>query len=153
MSQEQLEKPSDPSETQQQQDPIKYGNVFPVSGELASKPIAPLDAAAMQVAENRVFGQIQTGGPAAVMQAAATINEMAGVVNQDDATDLVQKEGVNVTGTDIQGGRIITESIGGQVSSFNLSFGDLELIYSREIARTVYVNHEMCSFLVFTTLD
>lgn len=31
-------------------EPIKYGDVFLVSGELASKPIAPGDAAMMQSA-------------------------------------------------------------------------------------------------------
>ncbi|OVA05444.1 Seed maturation protein [Macleaya cordata] len=54
-----------------QKEPIKYGDLFPVSGELATKPVAPQDAALMQTAENLVLGQTQKGGAAAVMQSAA----------------------------------------------------------------------------------
>jgi len=47
MSQEQPRCPKD-------QDPIKYGDVFHVSGNLAKKPVAPEDAAMMQ----RVLAQV-----------------------------------------------------------------------------------------------
>ncbi|KAM7256381.1 hypothetical protein ACFE04_012122 [Oxalis oulophora] len=95
-----------------QQHPITYGDVFPVSGELASKPIAPRDASMMQSAEAMVFGHTQKAGPAAAMQAAATRNELMG---HRDATDVAAVQGVTVAETDIPGARIITESVGGQV--------------------------------------
>ncbi|KAL3827968.1 hypothetical protein ACJIZ3_016770 [Penstemon smallii] len=57
MSQEQPHRP----------EAVKYGDVFQVSGELASKPIAPQDAAIVQSAENVVIGQTPKGGPAAVV--------------------------------------------------------------------------------------
>ncbi|GMY27390.1 late embryogenesis abundant protein D-34-like [Fagus crenata] len=95
--------------------PIKYGDVFNVSGNLASKPIAPQDAAMMQTAENMVLGQTQKGRAAAVMQAAATRNERAGVVGHQDFTDLAGDQGVDVKEIDVPGTRIITESVAGQV--------------------------------------
>ncbi|KAL6217419.1 hypothetical protein ACLB2K_010636 [Fragaria x ananassa] len=76
MSQEQQHRPQQGD----QLEPIKYGDVFNVSGELASKPIAPRVTATMQAAENVVLGETQKGGPAAVMQSAATYNERAGLV-------------------------------------------------------------------------
>ncbi|XP_021716898.1 late embryogenesis abundant protein D-34-like [Chenopodium quinoa] len=116
MSQKQPQR--DQEEQQQQgQDvkPVRYGDVFPVAGELASKPIAPRDAAMMQTAENAVFGQTQKGGPAATMQSAATVNERAGVVSHAAASDLAAQQGVTVTETSVPGAVVITESIGGQV--------------------------------------
>ncbi|KAL2463832.1 Seed maturation protein [Forsythia ovata] len=110
MSQEQPRRPH-----AAEQEPVKYGDVFQVSGELASKPIAPQDAAMMQAAETTVFGQTQKGGPAAVMQAAATHNERAGIVGHSNVTDITGREGVTVTETDFPGSRIITESVAGQV--------------------------------------
>ncbi|CAN0856862.1 Late embryogenesis abundant protein 31 [Linum grandiflorum] len=122
MSQEQPTRPQHGTGHQQQPgiagqeiDPIKYGDVFGVSGELASKPIAPEDANMMQSAETMVFGKTQKGGPAAAMQSAATFNERAGLVGHHQATDAATNEGVTVTETDIPGARIITESVGGQV--------------------------------------
>ncbi|KAL0414523.1 UNVERIFIED_CONTAM: Late embryogenesis abundant protein D-34 [Sesamum radiatum] len=53
MSQEQPRR----EQEEEQQEPIKYGDVFQVSGDLASKPIAPQDAVMMQAAETSVFGQ------------------------------------------------------------------------------------------------
>lgn len=99
-----------------EQEPIKYRDVFQVSGELADKPVAPQDAAMMQSAEAAVMGQTQKGGPAATMQSAATRNERAGLVGHEDATVVAVEEGVTVTETDLPGRRIITESVGGQVS-------------------------------------
>lgn len=109
MSQEQPRRP------QSGQDPIKYGDVFPVSGNLAQKPVAPEDAAMMQSAESRVLGQTQPGGAASIMQSAATRNEQAGIVGHRDVTDVTGDRGVAVTETQVPGRRIVTESVGGQV--------------------------------------
>ncbi|KAE8077050.1 hypothetical protein FH972_015655 [Carpinus fangiana] len=108
-----LEQPRRPLD--EREEPIKYGDVFNVSGELSSKPIAPQDAAMMQTAENMVLGQTQKGGPAAVMQAAATRNERAGLVGHREFSDVAGDQGVNVTEIDAPGRRIITESVAGQV--------------------------------------
>ncbi|KAG8370212.1 hypothetical protein BUALT_Bualt14G0093600 [Buddleja alternifolia] len=112
MSQEQ---PRRPQAEGPQEEPIKYGDVFQVSGELAEKPVAPEDAAMMQAAETSVLGQTQKGGAAAVMQAAATRNEMAGLLGHRDVTDVAEQGGVVVTETDLPGTRVITESVAGQV--------------------------------------
>ncbi|XP_030543436.1 late embryogenesis abundant protein D-34-like [Rhodamnia argentea] len=112
MSQDQ---PQRPEQGQAGRDPVKYGDVFDVSSDLASKPIAPQDAAMMQTAEAVVFGQTQKGSPAAVMQSAATRNEQAGLVGHRDATDVAKDQGVTVTETDVPGQRIITEAVAGQV--------------------------------------
>ncbi|KAK6120075.1 hypothetical protein DH2020_046205 [Rehmannia glutinosa] len=106
MSQEQPQKP----------DPVKYGDVFDVSGKLASQPIAPQDAAALQSAENIVLGQTPKGGPAAVMQSAADLNKRIGAVSQGDMSDVISDQGVTVAQADFGGGfRVVTEAIGGQV--------------------------------------
>ncbi|KAE8077053.1 hypothetical protein FH972_015658 [Carpinus fangiana] len=110
MSQEQPRRPLD-----EREEPIKYSDVFNVSGQLSSKPIAPQDAAMMQTAENMVMGQTQKGGPAAVMQAAATRNERAGLVGHREFSDVAGDQGVCVTEIDAPGRRIITESVAGQV--------------------------------------
>ncbi|CAA0832951.1 Seed maturation protein [Striga hermonthica] len=111
MSQEKPTKKQDEPQPQ----PIKYGDVFQVSGKLAGKPIAPADAAMMQAAETTMFGQTHKGGPASVMQAAATRNERAGLVGHREASDFAAKEGVTVSETDLSGTRIVTESVAGQV--------------------------------------
>jgi hypothetical protein len=100
----------------EREEPIEYGDVFNVSGELSSKPIAPQDAAMMQTAENMVLGQTQKGGPAALMQAAATRNEKAGLVGHREFSDFAGDQGVDVTEIDAPGRRIITESVAGQVN-------------------------------------
>ncbi|XP_038724224.1 LOW QUALITY PROTEIN: late embryogenesis abundant protein D-34-like [Tripterygium wilfordii] len=101
----------------QEQEPINYGDVFNVSGPLATRPIAPEDAAMMQTAETTILGKTKGGGPAAVMQSAATVNERAGLVDHHhrDVTDIAGTQGVAVTEFDVPGARIITESVGGQV--------------------------------------
>ncbi|XP_059294122.1 late embryogenesis abundant protein D-34-like [Lycium ferocissimum] len=111
MSQGQPQRP----ETEHQQEPIKFGDVFNVTGELADQPIAPQDAAMMQSAESMVFGQTQKGGPASVMQAAATKNERTGLVSHEASTQVAGDEGVTVAETKVPGRRIITESVAGQV--------------------------------------
>lgn len=108
MSQEQAQRPK-------AGDPIKYGDVFNVSGELASKPIAPQDAALMQSPETAAFGQPLAGGPAEIMRSAARINERAGLVGLDDVNHIARDKGVTITGTEVPGGRLITETVAGQV--------------------------------------
>ncbi|KAL2510693.1 Seed maturation protein [Abeliophyllum distichum] len=105
MSQEQPRRP----------EAVKYGDLFQVSDELASKPIAPQDAATMQAAENIVLGETKKGGTAAVMQSAADVNERRGAVGHYDMTDIVREQGATISETDVGGYRIITESVGRQV--------------------------------------
>ncbi|KAL7151420.1 hypothetical protein ABFS83_04G029900 [Erythranthe nasuta] len=105
MSQEQPRRP----------EPVKYGDVFQVSGELASKPVAPRDAAAAQAAESIILGQVQKGGPAAVMQSAADVNVSRGVLHRDDVTEATRQHGILISQTDAGGQRIITEAVAGEV--------------------------------------
>ncbi|KAK7345886.1 hypothetical protein VNO77_16501 [Canavalia gladiata] len=112
MSQQQVHRNA---EVEAGKDPIKYGDVFNVSGELASKPIAPRDAALMQATENEALGQTQKGGPASVMQSAAAVNTDAGIVGRQDISDVAREQGVSVSQTKVGVNRVITESVGGQV--------------------------------------
>ena len=108
MSQEQPRRP--------EHEPIKYGEVFNVSGELASKPITPRDAATMQSVEGQILGQTRKGGPAAVMESAAARNERAGVVGHKGVTNIARNEGVTISvETNAEGNPVITETLGGQV--------------------------------------
>lgn len=117
MSQQQPCRPQEEQQQQQrQQEPIKYGDVFQVSGDLAGQPITPQDAAMMQTAEASVFGEVLSGGPAAAMRAAAAMNERAGAVGRDDVTDVARDGGVAVSATEYPDTRVVTESVGGQVS-------------------------------------
>ncbi|PIN09014.1 hypothetical protein CDL12_18407 [Handroanthus impetiginosus] len=109
MSQEQ------PRRTPADQEPVKYGDIFQVSGEIASKPVAPTDAATAQTAEAIALGQTQKGGPAAVMQSAADVNVRRGVVGPDDVTEATRQHGVSISETDFGGQRVITEAVGGEV--------------------------------------
>lgn len=113
MSQEQPQRPQ--AEQFHQQEPIKYGDVFNVSGELASQPIMPRDAALMQATENQALGQTQKGGPAAVMQSAAAVNSAVGLVGREDISHVARNQGVSVSETKVGGNRVITESVGSQV--------------------------------------
>lgn len=74
--------------------PIRYCDVFDISDgdQLAGKPISPRDASAMQSAENKAFGQTVKGGPASLMQSAATKNVQAGLVGPNDSSDAVPGE-------------------------------------------------------------
>ncbi|ESW16639.1 hypothetical protein PHAVU_007G173100 [Phaseolus vulgaris] len=109
MSQEQPKRP------QAEKDPIKYGDVFVVSGELASQPIAPKDAALMQAKENQTLGQAQKGGPASIMQSAATVNVRDGEVGRGEFSDVAREQGVSVFEGKVDGQRVITESVGRHV--------------------------------------
>ncbi|XP_054785023.1 late embryogenesis abundant protein D-34-like [Prosopis cineraria] len=99
------------------QEPIKYGDVFVnVKGsELASKPVAPRDAAIMQSAEAQVLGATQKGGPAALMESAAAINERVGLVSHYAVTNLARNQGVTISETNEGRGRVVTQTLGGQV--------------------------------------
>ncbi|XP_039137323.1 late embryogenesis abundant protein D-34-like [Dioscorea cayenensis subsp. rotundata] len=97
------------------QEPIKYGDVFEVSGELAGEVVKPEDAAMMQAAETVGLGHTQPGGPAAVMQSAAKENELAGIVSHDEASDLTAQLGVSVTDSHLPGLHQVTESVAAQV--------------------------------------
>ncbi|KAK6141451.1 hypothetical protein DH2020_024811 [Rehmannia glutinosa] len=98
-----------------QQDPVKYGDIFQVSGEIASKPVAPKDAATAQAAESIALGQVQKGGPAAVMQSAADVNVRRGVLRRDDVTTATRQHGVSISEEDVGGQRVFTEAVGGEV--------------------------------------
>ncbi|XP_028793406.1 late embryogenesis abundant protein D-34-like [Neltuma alba] len=87
MSQEQPRRPL-------QVEPIKYGDLFEVQGELATMPVTPKDAAMMQSAENAMLGKTLRGGAAAVMQSAAMKNEKAGHVGHKDMTTSAANLGV-----------------------------------------------------------
>ncbi|CAN6303562.1 unnamed protein product [Urochloa humidicola] len=95
--------------------PITYGDVFDVKGELASRAVAPRDAALLQSAEQTVLGQTQRSGPAAVMQSAAALNARAGHVGKGEITGPAADAGATVTEAEISGRRVVSESVGGQV--------------------------------------
>lgn len=104
-----------PQGPQSDTDPIKYAEVFDVQGALASKPIGPQDAANMQAAENQVLGETPRGGPASLMQSAASVNVRSGLVDPDEFGDFSRGQGMTVCETDVGGDRVITERIAGQV--------------------------------------
>ena len=119
MSQQQPRRPR--AEQFLDQEPVKFGDVFNVTGELASKPIGPEDAAAMQSAETLVLGQTRKSGPAAVMQSAATTNERAGLVSHDEA-DVAGDQGVTVIKSNADGEVWVTEAVGGQVKYWIITY-------------------------------
>ncbi|KAF3454362.1 hypothetical protein FNV43_RR04809 [Rhamnella rubrinervis] len=99
MSQEQPRRPQD------DQEPIKHGNVLSdAEGELAQKPVVAKDSAMVQQAETA-----SKGGVAAAMR-----NESAGSVSHDDASNISDEQDISVTVTDVPGRRISTEAVGGQ---------------------------------------
>ncbi|KAL2935695.1 Late embryogenesis abundant protein 32 [Bienertia sinuspersici] len=105
MAQQQPKKESDGPE---QQNAIKYGDVFHVSGQTSEKPILPEDAASMESAEKIVMGQSPIGGPASVMRSAADVNVDLGLV---DPNSRRTTEGIRVTKSNVEGTPIVTESI------------------------------------------
>ncbi|CAN6439751.1 unnamed protein product [Victoria cruziana] len=114
MSQDQPRRPRNSTRGQLRTEPIKYGDVFDVSGGLADQPVAPRDAAMMQSAENMTLGQSPKEGAAATMQSAARRNENAGLVGHDRRSPAA-REGITVTERDTPGRRVVTETVGGQV--------------------------------------
>ncbi|KAF0935249.1 hypothetical protein E2562_031543 [Oryza meyeriana var. granulata] len=115
MSQGQTRRPPEGGGVPVQDRPVRYGEVFDISGELGGQPVAPRDAALLQSAEQAVLGQTQKGGPAAVMQSAAAINARAGHVARGQITGPAADAGVTVTETVLPGRRVVTESVAGQV--------------------------------------
>ncbi|KAH0634935.1 hypothetical protein KY290_037199 [Solanum tuberosum] len=95
--------------------PVTYTDVFSVSSELGSEIIAPEDAAIMQSAESIALGHVPRGGPASLMQSAASQNERIGVVATNDITDFARKHGVTVSQVEVGGTRVVSESVGGEV--------------------------------------
>ncbi|XP_020590719.1 late embryogenesis abundant protein 31-like [Phalaenopsis equestris] len=112
----QNQQPRSPSDYREE--PIKYGDLFPVQGDLAGEPIRPRCAgllALMQTAETLLTGKTHKGGAASVMQSAATINELSGHVAHGDFTADPAVQGVTVTETEIPGGScIVSERVAGQ---------------------------------------
>ncbi|XP_010679056.2 late embryogenesis abundant protein D-34 [Beta vulgaris subsp. vulgaris] len=95
------------------EEPIKYGDVFYVSGQvLANKPILPEDAAAMEAGERTVMGQIPLCSPASVMEAAAAINVQSGSISPNSGP---ANKGIQVVETDMNGIRIVTETVDDEV--------------------------------------
>ncbi|XP_073141999.1 late embryogenesis abundant protein D-34-like [Henckelia pumila] len=99
----------------QRPEAVKYGDVFHVSGQLSRTPIAPQDAATMQAAENMVLGETPKGGVGATMQSASSWNERRGLVGHNDMTGIMSEHGAAVSETDVDGYRVITEAVGGQI--------------------------------------
>ncbi|KAI4311282.1 hypothetical protein MLD38_036187 [Melastoma candidum] len=135
MSQEQQPRRQQPN---QGVDPIKYGDVFNVSGELADQPVAPQDAAMMQSAEASIFGQPRTGGPGEAMQAAAAWNERAGLVGRSDISDAAAIQGVAVTETGVPGGRVVTESVAGQVVRQFVEAGPIRQVQGAVVTKVMF---------------
>ena len=106
---------------QEQPEPIQYGHVFAVTGDLAVQAIAPRDAEAMRTAEESVQGvqvpQASGGGfsAAVAMETAAAYNQAVGAVRPGQASEAATKQGITVTQTAVPGGRIVTEFVAGQV--------------------------------------
>ncbi|CAN1246719.1 Late embryogenesis abundant protein 31 [Linum grandiflorum] len=113
---------------------IRYGDVFTVQGDLAGKPVAPGDAAALQAAEARVLGRTPRSGPGAVMGSAATVNYHAGAVDRNQTTDSVRDQGVSVSVADVAGVSVVTETVAGQVIYF-LSHQLISKIQTEDVGR------------------
>lgn len=80
----------------------------PKKPESQQEPHQGNAAAKMQSAENRMFRQVQKGGPATALHSAG---------GSDTGSNIVADEGVVITETNVPGKRIISEAIGGQVFS------------------------------------
>ncbi|XWS46840.1 hypothetical protein CRYUN_Cryun14cG0102800 [Craigia yunnanensis] len=116
MSQRQPRRPQGQAEQASDQEAIKYGDVFDVTGGLASKPVAPRDAATMRTAENQVLGKTMDAGAASVMRSAADLNVMSGVVGRDQGNEMVEREGVTVSKSrDVRGKVFVTEAVADQI--------------------------------------
>lgn len=92
--------------------PITYGDVFFVSSEVSSETISAEDASIMQSVESVALGHVPRGGPASLMQSAASQNERMGVV---DTKDFATERGVTVSQVEVGGTRLVSESVGGEV--------------------------------------
>ncbi|CAL9085171.1 unnamed protein product [Musa textilis] len=71
----------------------------------------------MHAAENKALGRTPKGGPASVMESAATRNEHRGLVGHDQFSPIPANQGVSVTQTEIPGRpgqHLVTEFVAGQ---------------------------------------
>jgi len=100
-------------EEQTRAEPITYGDIFSVSGEVEKEPITVKDAALMQSAETRAVGRSHKGSAAAIMQSAAEINERFGLVDRNRET-IAAAEGMAVIETQVPGQVVCTEFVAGQ---------------------------------------
>lgn len=71
--------------------PITYGNILGAKEQLGKDTVTPEDAALMQSAEARTFGQTQKDGAASVMQAAAQENVKAGFIKEGDHSRVAEQ--------------------------------------------------------------
>eukprot|EP01018_Ginkgo_biloba_P008071 Gb_18212 [translate_table: standard] len=115
---QQPRKPEDAAEAERDEldiepEAITYGDVFNVSGSLAVQPITPQDAALMQSAEKNALGHSLKGGVAATMQAAAEMNEKAGLVNREEES-IVSSQGMSISQVSLPGSKLTTEYVAGQ---------------------------------------
>ncbi|KAG0564876.1 hypothetical protein KC19_8G146900 [Ceratodon purpureus] len=92
--------------------PVTYGNILGAKEKLGSDVVMPEDAALMQSAEARTFGQTQDGA-GSVMQAAAEENVKAGFVKKGDHSE-VAEEGVIAQEILVPGAEIDLEYVAGQ---------------------------------------
>ncbi|XVF80804.1 hypothetical protein PTKIN_Ptkin15bG0104900 [Pterospermum kingtungense] len=116
MSQGQPRRPQGQTDQASDQEATKYGDVVDVTGGLASKPVAPQDAATMRAAENQVLGKTLDAGAASDVQSAADRNLRSGVVGRNQGNEVVQREGVTVSNSrDAQGNVVVTEAIADQI--------------------------------------
>lgn len=118
-------------------EPIQYGHVFAVTGDLAVQPIAPRDAAAMRSAEESVQGGAHAGGggfrAATAMETAAAYNQAVGAVRPGQASHAAYGQGIAVTQTPVPGGRVVTEFVAGQVVG-QYSVADQPMVMEEEDA-------------------
>nr|POE78591.1 late embryogenesis abundant protein d-34 [Quercus suber] len=125
MSQGQPQRPRDyQSSRSSKQEAIKYGDVFSVSGDLASKPIAPRTRRMQppcKLLRTWFWDKSKRPRPAAVKKIAASVNERVGAAGHHEATDIARNEGVTVQETQVGGTRVITEEVDGQAIS--MEFG------------------------------
>ncbi|XVE77799.1 hypothetical protein DITRI_Ditri13aG0091700 [Diplodiscus trichospermus] len=115
MSQTQPRRPQGQDDKASDQEAIKYGDVFNVTGGLASQPIAPREAAIMRAAENQVLGKKLDAGAASVMESAANLNVTSGVVDRDQGNEVVEREGVAVSKSRDVRGKVVTEAVSDQI--------------------------------------
>lgn len=114
----------------EEDEPVKYGDLFNVEGDLAHKTVAPVDATLMRAAEKALLGETPKDGAAAAMQSAAARNERLGFVSRNEVTEAAGDSGISITQTDVDGRRVISERVGGQV---------LLLFHSFIVCLSVYI--------------
>lgn len=91
VSREQMSKMEEDARPSLLKQPVTYGDILGVRGQLGLNAVTPEDAALMQSAESRTFGRTQRDGAAAVMQAAAEENVKAGFVKRGDHSRVAEE--------------------------------------------------------------